>query len=240
MCEQGNREGKVTNSTIPTVDEVLEELNGSAVFSKLDMNMGFHQIELHEDSRDITTFAGDCLYRYKRLSFGINSAPEKYQNIIRQTIADISGVTNIADDIIVHGKDTKEHDESLVKLLRRMEERNLTLKREKCVFGMNRVVFMGLLLSKYGVGPTEEKVRAVRETQIPTSASEVRSFLGLVGFCSRFLPDFATTSEPLRKLIRLGTNWHWGPEENRAFEALKSQLADASIDVGVLRQRCPY
>lgn len=202
--------------------------------------MGFHQIELHEDSRDITTFAGDCLYRYKRLSFGINSAPEKYQNIIRQTIADISGVTNIADDIIVHGKDTKEHDESLVKLLRRMEERNLTLKREKCVFGMNRVVFMGLLLSKYGVGPTEEKVRAVRETQIPTSASEVRSFLGLVGFCSRFLPDFATTSEPLRKLIRLGTNWHWGPEKNRAFEALKSQLADASIDVGVLRQRCPY
>ena len=62
---------------IPTVDEVLEELNGSTVFSKLDMNMGFHQIELEESSRDITTFsAGDSLFRYKRLRFGINSARE--------------------------------------------------------------------------------------------------------------------------------------------------------------------
>ena len=89
---------------IPTVDEVLEELNGSTVFSKLDMNMSFHQIELEESSRDITTFsAGDSLFRYKRLSFGINSAPEQYQKIVRQTIAGCPGSTNIADDIVVHG-----------------------------------------------------------------------------------------------------------------------------------------
>ena len=67
---------------IPTVDELLEEMNGSTVFSKLDMNMGFHQIEPEEASRDITTFsAGDSLFRYKKLSFGLNSAPEQYQNI---------------------------------------------------------------------------------------------------------------------------------------------------------------
>ena len=103
---------------IPTVDEVLEELNGSTVFSKLDMNMGFHQIELEESSRDITTFsAGDSLFRYKRLSFGINSAPEQYQNIVRQTIAGCPGATNIADDIVVHGKTTEEHDRNLVTLL---------------------------------------------------------------------------------------------------------------------------
>jgi len=89
--------------SIPTVDGMLEEMNGSTVFSKLDMNMGFHQIELEEASRDITTFsAGDSLFRYKRLSFGLNSAPEQYQNIIRQTIADCPGATNIADDIVVH------------------------------------------------------------------------------------------------------------------------------------------
>ena len=96
---------------IPTVDEVLEELNGSTVFSKLDMNMGFHQIELEESSWDITTFsAGDSLFRNKRLSFGINSAPEQYQNIVRQTIAGCPGATNIADDIVVHGKTTEAHD----------------------------------------------------------------------------------------------------------------------------------
>ena len=96
---------------IPTVDEVLEEINGSTVFSKLDMNMGFHQIELEEASRDITTFsAGDSLFRYKRLSFGVNSAPERYQNIVRQTIADCPVAINIADDIVVHGKTIEEHD----------------------------------------------------------------------------------------------------------------------------------
>ena len=90
---------------IPTVNEVLEEMNGSTVFSKLDMNMGFHQIELEEASRDITTFsAGDSLFRYKRLSFGVNSAPEQYQNIARQTIAGCPRATNIADDTVVHGK----------------------------------------------------------------------------------------------------------------------------------------
>lgn len=126
---------------IPAVDEVLEELNGSTVFSKLDMNLGFHHIEYHERYHQFAV--GDCLCRNKRLSFGINSAPEKYQGIIRQTIADIPGVTNIADDIIVHGKDVKEYNESLLKLLRLLKERNLTLKREKCFFQMDRVVFYG-------------------------------------------------------------------------------------------------
>ena len=94
---------------IPTVDEILEKMNGGTVFSKLDMNMGFHQIELDEKSRDITTFsAGDSIYRYKRLSFGINSAPEMYQHIINQVIADCPGADNIADDPTVHRTDAED------------------------------------------------------------------------------------------------------------------------------------
>ena len=175
---------------IPTVDEVLEELNGSTVFSKLDMNMGFHQIELEENFRDITTFsAGDSLFRYKRLSFGINSAPEQYQNIVRQTIAGCPGATNIADDIVVHGKTTEEHDRNLVTLLNKLQQRNLTLNKDKCKIGMNQIVFMGLILNKHGVGPTEEKVKAIQETKAPTDVAELRSFLGLVSFSARFLPE---------------------------------------------------
>ena len=215
---------------IPTVDEVLEEMNGSTVFTKLDMNMGFHQIELEEESRDITTFsAGDSLFRYNRLRFGVNSAPEQYQNIVRQTIADCPGATNIADDIVVHGKTTEEHDRNLITLLHRSQERNLTLNKDKCKIGMNQIVFMGLLLNKHGVGPTEEKVRAVRETEPPTNVAELRSFLGLITFSSRLLPNLATTAEPLRKLTRQDTKWKWGREENEAFEALKRQLAEASM-----------
>ena len=98
---------------ISTVDEVLVELNGSTFFSKLDLRHGFHQVELHADSRDITTF----VFCYKRLGFGVNAAPEKYQHIISQVIADIEGVVNIADYLIVHGKTVVEHDQSLHKPL---------------------------------------------------------------------------------------------------------------------------
>ena len=186
---------------IPMVDEVQEEMNGSTVFSKLDMNMGFHPIEIEEGSSDITTFsAGDSFYRYKMSSFGVNSAPEQYQNIFRQTITDCPSATNIADHIVVYEQTNEEHENNLVTLLERLQERNRTLNKDKCKIGMNQIVFMGLLLSEHGVGPTEEKVRAVRETEPPISVAKVRSFLGLLSFSSSFSPDFATTAEPLRKL----------------------------------------
>ena len=112
------------------------------------------------------------------------------------------GVVNTADDLIVHGKTVVEHDQTLQKLFARLQERNLALNGEKCTFGIGKVVFMGILLSKHGIGPTKEEVRAVKETTRPSSASEVRSVLGLVGFILRLVPDFATKAEPLRVLCR--------------------------------------
>ena len=215
---------------IPTVDEVIENLNGSAVFSKLDLRLGFHQIELDEESRDITTFAThEGLFRYKRLSFGVNSAPEKYQQIIRQVVSDIDGVQNIADDLILHGKSIEEHDQSLHKVLQRLEEKKLTLNPMKCEFRMDKVVFMGLLLSKYGIGPTEERVRAVLEAVQPTTPTEVRSFLGMVGFSARFIPNFSTLAEPLRAISRQGVPFVWGNEQEESFKELKRQLASAPV-----------
>ena len=106
---------------------MLEEMNGRTVFSELDMNMGFHQIELEEGSRDVTTSsASDSWYRYKRLSFGVNSDPEQYQNITWQTFADCPGATNIADDIVVYGRTTEEHDSNLVILLERLQVEHQT------------------------------------------------------------------------------------------------------------------
>ena len=128
------------------------------------------QIELEEESRDITTFSdGDSLYRYKRLSSGMNmNAPEQYQNIIRHAIADCPGATNIADDIVVYEWTTEDNDRNLVTLLERLPERNLTLNKDKSKSGMiNQIVFMRLLLSQYVVGSTEEKVRTQFMKQTP-------------------------------------------------------------------------
>ena len=120
---------------IPTVEEVMYDMNGSTVFSKLDMRSGFHQIELDVDSREITMFiTHQGLYVYKRLMFGLASAPEMYQKIIRDVLIGISKACNIADDIVVHGKDTEEHDDMLEKTLTQFRECGLTLNGKKCVF----------------------------------------------------------------------------------------------------------
>ena len=132
---------------MPTVDEVLESLNGSTVLSKLDLRLGFHQIELDEDSRVITTFAThDGLFRYKRLLCGANSAPEKYQQIIRQVLSGIDGVQNIADDLVVHGKTQAEQDRNLENVIKRLAQRNLTLNPDKCSFRMTKCDFYGTVI----------------------------------------------------------------------------------------------
>ena len=151
---------------IPMVDEVLQNMNQSTVFSKLDLKWGFHQIKLVEESRGITTFTTHAgLFRYKRLMFGISSAPELYQHIIQQVLQGCEGAHNIADDIIVHGRGVEEHDKRLDRVFRRLKERGLTVNPDKCEFRIPRITFMGHVLSEKGIDPMEEKVKAVSEAR---------------------------------------------------------------------------
>ena len=213
---------------IPTIEEVLYDLNGSTVFSKLDLKWGFHQVELEEESREITTFVTHRgLYRYKRLIFGISSAPEKYQRIISDVIRGCKGVANIADDLIVHGKDAGEHDKNLHAVLQRLRERGLTLNGAKFQFRLHKLNFFGHTLSREGVSPSEEKIAAVVNAQPPKNASEVRSFVQLVQYSSKFIPNFSQVAEPLRKLLRKDQAFIWGVEQQRALEELKGLMTSA-------------
>ena len=115
---------------IPTVDEILQSLKGSKVFSKLDLKWGYHQLELTPESREITTFVTHCgLFRYKRLLFGVNSASEQYKHEIQTALTGIDRQENISDDITVHGKDQAEHDTCLELVIKR---RGLTHNAAKC------------------------------------------------------------------------------------------------------------
>ena len=213
---------------IPTVDEVLHTMNGSKVFSKLDLKWGYHQLELSPESREITTFATpDGLFQYKCLLFGVCSASEQYQHEIASALAGIEGVENISDDIVVQGPDTETHNRQLHQTIEHLQECGLTLNAEKCLFNTDRLVFMGMLLSEKGIGPTADRVKAVLEVEEPKSASDVRSFLGLANYSSQFIPHFATLSEPLRRLTRKETPFEFGPEHKKSLECLKQKMAEA-------------
>ena len=190
----------------PTNDELMNDLNGATVFSKLDLNSGYHQLELDEDSRYITTFSTHIgNFRYKRLMFGISSASELFQNTIKQILADIPGALNISDDILVYGKDQQDHDINLAQTLKRVSENNLTLNKAKCVFNKQRLEYNGNVYSAKGVSPDPKKISAIKDFPSPTNASEVRSLLGMATYCSRFIENFASISASLRDLTKMTT-----------------------------------
>ncbi|PFX23104.1 Uncharacterized protein K02A2.6 [Stylophora pistillata] len=160
---------------IPTIEEVLYDLNGSTVFSKLDLKWGFLQVELETKSRRIKTFITHRgLFQYKRLTFGITSAPEKYHKIVKDVLIGCKGVANIADDLIIHGCGIKEHDENLLAILFRLRERGSTLNEKKCQFRHPKLTFFGHYLSSKGIAPSEEIVSAVQNAKPPQSTAEHR------------------------------------------------------------------
>ena len=223
---------------IPTIEEVLYDLNGATVFSKLDLKWGFHHIELKEQSRDVTTFVTHRgLYRYKRLMFGITSASEKYQKIISDVIQGCDSVANIADDLIVYGSDLEEHERNLHAVLQRLKRSGLTLNGDKCQFRLPKLTFFGHELSSHGIAPSEEKIAAVVNARVPRNVSEVHSFVKLVLYSAKFIPNFAQVAESLRKLLRKGEPFVWDTEQQKSFETLK-QLMSTAKALAYFRNDC--
>ena len=147
--------------SVPTMEELLQEINQSKIFSKPDVKWAYHQIDLDPESRNITTFpTHEGLFRYKRLMFGISCAPEMYQKSMQQTLAGCKGGRNILDDIIVFASSEKEHNKRLEEVLKRLKEKGLKLNKEKCCFNMMKLEFMGHVFSKDGVSPEESKSKS--------------------------------------------------------------------------------
>lgn len=216
-----------TKHVTPTLDELICTLENATVFSKIDLRAGYHQLVLHPNSRAITTFATHCgLFRYKRLIFGVNAAAEIFQHAIQTVLADIEGTRNVSDDIIVFGKDQESHDRALDHTLRKLHESGLTINAQKCEFSKSKITFFGHVFSSEGISPDPEKVKALRESKTPTTASEVRSFLGMAQYSARFIPRFSTLTEPLRNLTKKDTEWQWSESEENAFREVKNALTE--------------
>ena len=161
--------------------------------------------------------------------FGVSAAPEIYQHVIQQVLQGCPGVKNISDDLIVFGKTQQEHDVNLNGVLSRLQDRGLTLNGEKCKFNVPEITFFGYAISAAGIQPTDQSVPAIRNARKPSNASEVRSFLGLVNYCSRFIPNFSTIAAPLRQLTRKSVPWTWTKLHQNAFESLQQALTSGLV-----------
>lgn len=184
-------------------------------------------MEISPESREITTFmTRKGLFRYTRLMFGINCAPEIFQKLMEQILNGCEGVMIYIDDVVVHAPTKELHDARLKRIMDRFRQFKVVLNRDKCKFGVTEVNFIGHRLSASGIKPTFDKIEAVKSFREPKSMEETRSFLGLVNYVGKFIPNLATASEPLRQLTKKDANFEWGPKQQEAFEYLKQNLTN--------------
>lgn len=163
--------------------------------------------------------------------FGITCAPEIFQKIMEQILCGCRGCLVFIDDILIYGSDQKEHDVHLAAVKQALMANEVTLNESKCIYSKNGLKFLGHNLSANGITPDVDKLESIRNFREPRTGEEVRSFLGLVNYVGKFIPDLATVTNPLRILTKKDQTFIWGTEQQEAFIKLKESMAN-SITLG--------
>ena len=211
---------------LPLVEDITASCAGATLFSTLDAEKAFYQIQLDEESSRLLTFNTPFgRYRYLRMPMGIKSAPEVYQRRMEQVFEGLPGVKVIMDDIITHGCNKEEHDTQLRAVLQRARDNNLRLKKSKCHIGQEEVKFHGHIFTKDGLKTDPEKVRAVVEMPRPTDQAGVKRLLGMVNYVSKFIANMSDLTAPLRELLHQDVEWHWEEQQEASFKKVKEALA---------------
>ena len=212
---------------LPTADEIFAHLSGAKYFSKLDLKSAYHQLEIREESRDLTAFTSHVgQFRYKRLPFGLANAPSAYMKVISCILRDCPNTACYLDDILVYGNTLEQHDACLETTLQRLREHDMTLNDSKCQFRRFSIQFLGRLLSADGVSPLPSTLEAILNAPVPHDKSSLRSFMGLVNFYRNFIPDAAQLSSCLYDLLKDHAVYEWSNIHQTEFQQLKQSLAN--------------
>lgn len=215
----------VTQYPLALPDDIFANLGGCNTFSKIDGNNAYHQMELDESSKIflvINTHRG--LYRYNVLPQGIASSPAIFQSFMDTLLQGIKNTGSYIDDTVSGSVDDQTHLQQLDTILKKFQQHNYKLSPKKCQFMQPELEFLGHHVSKSGIQTTAHKVQAITQMPQPRNVTEVKSFLGLVTFYGKFVPNLSTTCEPLYRLTRKDEPFLWGNSCQRAFEQVKNMM----------------
>ena len=216
---------------IPRLDDLLDELHGSLVFSKIDLRSGYHQIRMREGDEWKTAFkTKGGLFEWMVMPFGLSNAPSTFMRLMNEVLKPFLGkfVVVYFDDILVYSKSELEHVDHLRLVFEVLREKKLYAKLEKCEFFSSSIVFLGYVVSSKGIMVDQGKVEAIKAWPEPKSIGEVRSFHGLASFYRRFVPNFSTLMSPITECLKKG-NFEWSKSAHDAFEVVKKKLCEAPI-----------
>ena len=217
---------------IPQISEILDQLGNSKYFSTLDLASGFHQIPLDPADAAKTAFnIPQGHYEFTRMPFGLKNAPATFQRLMNTALSGLQGIRCFVylDDIVIYSHNLQTQIENLKLVFQKLREFNLKLQPDKCEFLRREVGYLGHVITEEGVKPNPDKIKAVTQFSTPSSPKDIKSFLGLVSYYRRFIPDFSKIAKPLTSLLRKDTVFKWENQQQLAFDTLKRKLTTAPI-----------
>ncbi|XP_073121684.1 uncharacterized protein [Henckelia pumila] len=217
---------------LPRIDDLFDQLQGSSVYSKIDLRSGYHQLRVRESDVSKTAFRTRYgHYEFIVIPFGLTNAPAVFMilmNRIFQKYLD-EFVIIFIDDILIYSKNKTEHAEHLRIVLQILRTEQLYAKLSKCEFWLDRVIFLGHVISGDGIYVNPSKVKAVINWPRPTSVPEIRSFMGLAGYYRQFIAGFSSIAKPITQLTQKHTPFVWTHECEASFVELKKRWTSAPV-----------
>ena len=225
--------------SLPRIEESLDCLNGSIIFTSLDLKAGYWQVEMEENSIPYTAFTVGPLGFYKcvHMPFGLTNAPARFQHLMESCLGNyhLKYCIIYLDDIIIFSKTPEEHISRLRKVFQKLDEAGLHLKPSKCEFFKDRLEYLGHILSSKGIETNSKKIAAILNWPQPRNITQIRSFLGFCNCYRKFIKGYAQVAKPLYQLLtgenaKKKTNEvEWTEQCKQAFNKLKEICSDTPI-----------
>ncbi|KAG6451692.1 hypothetical protein O3G_MSEX007288 [Manduca sexta] len=215
---------------LPRIDELFAKLSRGEKFSKIDLRHAYEQCLLSDESQPytaITTHVGTFVYR--RTPYGLSCIPEKFQKLMEETLYGVPGCVVFLDDICVTGVDRFQHEKNLRAVLGRLRDMGLTIKINKCRFMQDSVKYLGFIINRDGLRPDPEKLEAISSAPRPGNISHLKSFLGMLNYYGRFIPNLSTLLQPLHNLLKKNVSWKWDFNCEQAFVNAKRYLLSERV-----------
>lgn len=239
-----NKITKVDPYPIPNMDCVLENLSGNKWFSKLDVKSMYWQVKMDEESKKKTSFVVHCgQYEFNVMPFGLISAPMTAMRVMSEVTRDMKNIFVFYDDILVFTPTIEEHFSTLDKLFAKLYDANIKLNANKCDILIEKVEYLGHLITAEGIQPGQDKIKSIEKFSSPKTITEARSFVNMCGFFRRFIKGFADIARPIYDTIKITEKFNWTEEAELAMIELKKRLISSPILVhfdpnGQLTVRC--